>query len=227
MNAVTTYRGRLGVGPACEALGVARSSYYRRLGPKASPVKRPRPGRALTESEREGVLDLMNNEEFRDQPPRQIWATLLDRGAYLAHWRTMYRILTENNQVKERRNQIRHVVYEKPELLATGPNELWSWDITKLRGAQKWTWYSLYVIMDVFSRIWRFSIAYRGLDDREPRARGTRKRAHRNNVPAPGGRAEPAYDPRRPRLVDDVENTGSADGRPGNRKIAFEAARIE
>lgn len=152
MKAATTFSRGVGVRPACEALGVARSSYYRHLGPKATPVKRPRPARALTCAEREGVLETMNSEEFCDQPPRQIWATLLDRGAYLAHWRTMYRILTENNQVKERRNQIRHVVYEKPELLATGPNQLWSWDITKLRGPQKWTWYSLYVIMDVFSR---------------------------------------------------------------------------
>ena len=152
MNAVTTYRAQVGVRPVCEALAVARSSYYRHLQPKASLVKRLRPGRALTDSEQERVLETMNSEEFCDRAPRQIWATLLDRGAYLAHWRTMYRILSENNQVKERRRQIRHVVYEKPELLATGPNELWSWDITRLRGPQKWTYFYLYVIMDVFSR---------------------------------------------------------------------------
>ena len=85
-------------------------------------------------------------------PPRQIYATLLDEGRYVCHWRTMYRILMEHREVRERRNQLRHPPYKKPELLATGANQLWSWDITKLRGPQKWTSTYLYVIMDVYSR---------------------------------------------------------------------------
>ncbi len=152
MKAVTTFSTDVGVRPACALLGVSRSSYYRSLRPKAALTKRPRSGRALTETERESVLQIMNSEEFCDTTPRQIWATLLDRGTYMAHWRTMYRILEENGEVKERRNQLCHPLYETPELLATAPNELWSWDITRMRGPQKWLYYYLYVIMDVFSR---------------------------------------------------------------------------
>ncbi len=152
MEAVTTFSTEVGVAGACESLGVARSSYYRRLRPKAAPEKRQKSGRALSEAEREHVLQIMNSKEFCDTTPRQIWATLLDRGTYLAHWRTMYRILSDNGEVKERRNQLRHPHYETPELLATRPNELWSWDITRLRGPEKWSYYYLYVILDVFSR---------------------------------------------------------------------------
>jgi len=152
MEAARRFSTEVGVQPACTFLGVPRSSYYRRLRPKATPVKRSRPGRALGKTERDGVLQLMNSEEFCDTTPRQIWATLLDKGIYLAHWRTMYRILTENEETKERRNQLRHPRYKAPELLATKPNELWSWDITRMRGPEKWSYFYLYVIMDVFSR---------------------------------------------------------------------------
>ncbi len=82
------------------------------------------------------MLDLLNSERFCDLSPRQVYATLLDEGTYLGHWRTMYRVLAEHDEVRERRNQLRHPAYTKPELLARGPNELWSWDITKLRGPQ-------------------------------------------------------------------------------------------
>ncbi len=95
---------------------------------------------------------LLNSDRFCDASPRQVYATLLDEGRYVCHWRTMYRILGGHDEVRERRNQLRHPRYKKPELLARGPNELWSWDITKLRGPQKWTYYYLYVIMDVYSR---------------------------------------------------------------------------
>jgi putative transposase len=94
----------------------------------------------------------MNSPQFCDVAPRQIWATRLDSGIYDASWRTMYRILAQSGEVRERRNQLRHPEYEKPELLASRPNQLWSWDITKLRGPGKWAYYYLYVIMDVFSR---------------------------------------------------------------------------
>jgi putative transposase len=94
----------------------------------------------------------MHSERFMDQAPREIYATLLDEGRYLCSVRTMYRILEQESEVRERRNQLRHPVYEKPELLATAPNQVWSWDITKLLGPVKWTYYHLYVILDIFSR---------------------------------------------------------------------------
>jgi putative transposase len=96
-------------------------------------------------------LALLNGERFQDQAPREVYATLLDEEQYLCHWRTMYRVLAENDEVRERRNQLRHPVYAKPELLATGPCQVWSWDISKLRGPQKGHYYYLYVILDIFS----------------------------------------------------------------------------
>ena len=152
IEAVTIFSADVRVRPACELLGVARSTYYRAQRPKAAPKQRPRSGRALTEAERNDLIETMNSPEFCDLTPRQAWATLLDRGEYKGHWRTIYRLLAEIGEVRERRNQLRHPQYERPELLATRPNELWSWDITKLRGPQKWTCYYLYLIMDVFSR---------------------------------------------------------------------------
>ena len=113
---------------------------------------RPTPSRALNQEERVQVRDALNCVRFQDASPRQVWATLLDEGVYLCSWRTMYRILEEEGQVRERRDQLRHPSYSKPELLACSPNELWSWDITKLRGPAKWTYFYLYVILDVFSR---------------------------------------------------------------------------
>ena len=141
---------------ACRHLGVPRSSYYRSKRPKPEPARvkqrRSASARALSEPERSEVRLLLNSDRFCDASPRQIWARLLDEGCYVCHWRTMYRILSEHDQVRERRNQLRHPQYQKPELLATGPNQLWSWDITKLRGPVKWTYYHLYVMLDVFSR---------------------------------------------------------------------------
>ena len=111
-------------------------------GPRARPGT-PRAGQ---------VRDLLNSPRFQDSAPRQVYATLLDDGLYLCHWRTIYRILAAYDEVRERRHQLQHPAYSKPELLATAPNQLWSWDITKLRGPVKWTYYYLYVILDVFSR---------------------------------------------------------------------------
>lgn len=98
------------------------------------------------------MRDTLNGPRFQDQAPRQVYASLLDEGTYLCSWSTMYRILRTHDEVRERRNQLRHPTYAKPELLATAPRQLWSWDITKLKGAQPWTYYYLYLIMDVFSR---------------------------------------------------------------------------
>jgi putative transposase len=106
----------------------------------------------LSQAEKAVVRQELNSQRFWDSSPRQVYATLLDEGTYLCHWRTMYRILDEYTEVRERRNQLQHPAYTKPELLATGPNQLWSWDITKLKGPTKWTYYYLYVILDVFSR---------------------------------------------------------------------------
>jgi putative transposase len=102
--------------------------------------------------EREEVRDVLNSERFQDQSPRQVYAALLDEEEYLCHWRTMYRVLEEHDEVRERRNQLRHPTYARPELLATGPNQLWSWDITRMRGPVTWSYYYLYVMLDVFSR---------------------------------------------------------------------------
>jgi putative transposase len=143
---------RVGVAAACRALGVPRSSLYRARHPKPAAKPRPTPERALSQSEKAAIRQKLNSERFWDSSPRQVYATLLDEGTYLCHWRTMYRILNEHNEVSERRNQLEHPTYTKPELLATGPNQLWSWDITKLKGPAKWTYYYLYVILDVFSR---------------------------------------------------------------------------
>jgi putative transposase len=143
-----------GVAAACQALIVARSSLYR-ARPKAAAQPRPErlPSvRALQPAEKEAVRQELNSERFADQAPREVYATLIDEGQYLCSWRTMYRILDENREVQERRNQLRHPNYTKPELLATRPNQLWSWDITKLLGPTKWTYYYLYNILDVFSR---------------------------------------------------------------------------
>lgn len=141
----------VGVKAACQALRWPRSSYYRSLRPKPA-RKRAKPARALTLAEREKVRQVLNNEPFVDRAPREVYARLLDQGKYLCHWRTMYRILDTYQEVRERRDQLRHPSYQKPELLATRPKELWSWDITKLLGPRKWNYYYLYVILDVYSR---------------------------------------------------------------------------
>ena len=141
----------MGVAAACRAMNVSRATFYRRRHPpKISP--RPTPARALSPPQRQAVLEQLNNSRFADQAPRQVYSKLLDEGQYLCSVRTMYRILAENQSVRERRNQLTHPKYKKPELLATGPNEVWSWDITKLKGPEKWTYYYLYVIVDIYSR---------------------------------------------------------------------------
>lgn len=142
---------QIGVKSACEVLNVPRSRVYRQRQPQAEPV-RPIPVHALSFEERNQVRDMLNSERFMDQAPRQVYAALLDEGRYLCHWRTMYRILAAHGEVYERRLIRRHPTYKKPELLAEGPNEVWSWDITWLRGAQKLEKYPLYTVLDIFSR---------------------------------------------------------------------------
>jgi putative transposase len=152
MAAVEGARGTMGTAAACDALGVARATVYRRRAPARPPVPRPPPPRALAPVERQRVLETLDSERFLDQAPAQVHATLLDEGTYLCSPRTMYRVLEAAGEVKERRDQVRRPHYAAPELLATRPNQVWSWDITKLLGPAKWTYFYLYVILDIFSR---------------------------------------------------------------------------
>jgi putative transposase len=141
---------------ACAAPNVSRASIYRRRADLAQPLNthgaRPSPQRALSIAERCAVLGLLRAPRFADQAPAGVYASLLDEGVYLCSIRTMYRVLAANQEVRERRDQLRHPVYKKPELLAQAPNQVWSWDITKLMGPAKWTYFYLYVIIDIFSR---------------------------------------------------------------------------
>jgi transposase InsO family protein len=154
MNTTLTLSEHVGKVAACQALDVARASLYRFCQPASlmEAPQRPAPPRALGPAERQTVLAQLNSERFVDQAPAQVYATLLDEGQYLCSVRTMYRILDQHDQVRERRNQLSHPAYQKPELLATGPNQIWSGDITKLLGPAKWTYFYLYVILDIFSR---------------------------------------------------------------------------
>lgn len=161
MAAVRTLAASIGRAPACRVLGVARATWYRRQRPPTAvpdrssaglvPPARPQP-RALSAAERGAVLDMLHSQRFLDAAPAQVYATLLDEGVYLASERTMYRLLAHDGESRERREQLTHPAYQKPELLATGPNQVWSWDITKLLGPQKWTYFYLYVILDIYSR---------------------------------------------------------------------------
>ena len=142
---------------ACEALQVPRATFYRNLSagirPCENATERPEPPLALGSEEREKVIDVLHSEQFCDDAPHQIYAKLLDEGRYLCSIRTMYRILeAKHGGVKERRTHVQRPKYLKPELLATEPNQVWSWDITKLKGPVKWTYFYLYVILDIFSR---------------------------------------------------------------------------
>ena len=154
MRAVEELSTSAGTAPACWVLGVSRSVVYRRRKPRKAVMKSPRkkPRNALANQERQTVLDTLRSKRFMDKAPTEVYATLLDEASYLCSISTMYRILSEENEVRERRDQVRHPNYKKPELLATGPNQVWSWDITKLRGPIKWSYFHLYVILDIFSR---------------------------------------------------------------------------
>lgn len=143
----------MGVLRACDVLGVSRATLYRRRRPRLRAVRlKASSPRTLRAEEREAVLELLHSERFVDQAPAEVYARLLDQGRYLCSIRTMYRILEAAQEVRERRDQARHPPHPKPVLLARGPNQVWSWDITKLRGPVKWVVYHLYVLLDIFSR---------------------------------------------------------------------------
>jgi putative transposase len=146
----------VGVRAGCAAVGEAQARWYRRHrqsppSPKPERVPAPQP-RALSEVERKELRRVLNSEEFVDEAPATVYAKLLDQGIYLASVPTMYRVLRDHDEVHERRRQATHPPAKKPELLASEPNEVWSWDISKLLGPAKWTYYYLYVIIDIYSR---------------------------------------------------------------------------
>ena len=146
----------IGTRAACAAVGRARATYYRYHrqsppSPRPSRERRAQP-RALSAAERAEVLGVLHQERFVDQAPTSVYANLLDEGRYLCSVPTMYRLLRTADEVRERRRQATHPATVKPELVATGPNQVWSWDITKLLGPEKWTYFHLYVVIDIFSR---------------------------------------------------------------------------
>lgn len=145
---------QVGIKRACQLLGKPRSSHYRRLQPPPArpPASRPSPPNALTRVERDQVAALLHSDRFADKSPAQVWATLLDEGTYLCSESTMYRILRERGEVKERRRQATHPPRVRPELVAHAPNEVWTWDITKLHGPHRGVYYDLYVMIDIYSR---------------------------------------------------------------------------
>ena len=162
MAAVHELAPVLGTAAACAAVGLWRGAPARQraqarhgafVGPRRPRAPRPRPPLALDAAENQRVLDTLNSERFADMAPAAVHATLLDEGVYLGSVRTMYRVLGANGASRERRNQRVHPNYTKPELLAVQPNQVWSWDITKLKGPAKWTCFHLYVILDIFSRL--------------------------------------------------------------------------
>ena len=154
MAAIAEVAGEVEVATLCQVLGISRATAYRRRRPDPVGAKprRPRSARALGARERAQVLEVLNCERFVDSSPAAVWATLLDEGTYLASQRTFYRVLSEAAGTRERRHQLTHPSYVRPELLATRPNEVWSWDISKLMGPAKWSYFHLYVILDIFSR---------------------------------------------------------------------------
>lgn len=154
MSAVAQLVPAMATRRALRALGAAPATWYRRRAarPRAVARLRPAPPLALSAAEREQILATLNSPRFADATPYTAWARLLDEGTYLASVRTFYRVLAASGLVQERRAQLVHPAHVKPELVATAPNQVWSWDITRLRSAQKWQFFYLYVLLDIFSR---------------------------------------------------------------------------
>jgi putative transposase len=158
-TAIAELAPQLGVRGACDVVGAAQASYYRRHRTSEAPVRsvpiahrdRQQP-RALSHAERHAILEVLHGDRFVDVAPAEVWATLLDDGVYLGSISTFYRLLRHAGETRERRRQATHPATVKPELVAYQPNSVWSWDITKLRGPAKWTYYHLYVILDIYSR---------------------------------------------------------------------------
>lgn len=160
MDAVEQVAPELGVAEACRVIGVPRSSFYRHRRPprgqsciiERPPTRAPQRPNALSADERASILDACRAARFVDASPMQIYFTLLDEGTYLGSWRSYYRVLAGHGEIRERRDQLRHPNHPIPRLKATGPNEVWTWDVTKLLGPAKWNYYYLYVLLDLYSR---------------------------------------------------------------------------
>ncbi|MDQ3642335.1 MAG: IS3 family transposase [Actinomycetota bacterium] len=152
--AFTELAGLTSAKRACELLGKPRATHYRRQRPPAQrpPAPRPTPPNALSEAERQEILGVLRSQEYCDLAPAQVWARLLDDGIYLCSISTMYRLLAMAGESRERRRQRTHPAKKKPELIARRPNQVWSWDITKLQGPTRGLYYELFVIIDIFSR---------------------------------------------------------------------------
>ena len=155
--AIATLAPIVGTATACRMVGRPRSSWYRQHRCSPAPSRPPRPApapqpRALSVAERQQVMDVLHQERFWDVAPASVYAALLDEGVYLCSIATMYRLLRQQGETGDRRRHATHPARVKPELVATAPNQCWSWDITKLAGPAKWTWYYLYVILDIYSR---------------------------------------------------------------------------
>jgi putative transposase len=158
-EAIAAMAPRIGTRAACRAAGVPQASWYRRHRASPPPARRPpvphrdrAQPRALAPAERQAILDALHSPRFADLAPAEVWAILLDEGTYLGSQSTFCRLLRAAGETRERRRQAVHPAAVKPELLASGPNQCWSWDITKLHGPAKWTYYHLYVILDIYSR---------------------------------------------------------------------------
>ena len=214
----------VGVGRACQVLGVPRSSVYRHREIRQKteqdlPKKRPTPSRAMEKQERTQVLDVLNSDRFVDAAPRQVYAQLLDEGIYLCSWRSMYRILDAHEQVCERRDQLTHPAYKKPELLAQGPNQLWSWDISKLRGAGQ---------MDLLLPLCvdgHLQSICRRLDGGQAGGSNAGNRVDPAKLSIPGDRSRYTDPPFRSRRSDDGQKPGAFTGRPGRDQISCQTSR--
>jgi putative transposase len=153
MSAAAELMPQMGVRCALRALGASHATWYRRQRPAcARAQRRAAPPLALSSTERVAILDTLTSPRFADCTPYTAYARLLDEGTYLASVRTFYRLLGDQGLVRERRNQLTHPPHTKPELIATAPNQVWSWDITRLKGALRWQHFYLYVLLDIFSR---------------------------------------------------------------------------
>ena len=227
-EAIALLAPRIGTRAACAASGVPQATWYRRhrISP---PPQRPAPvphtervqPRALAPAERTAILDVLHSERFADLAPDEVWATLLDEGTYLGSVSTYYRVLREAGETRERRAQATHPAAVKPELVATGPNQVYSWDITKLHGPAKWTYYHLYVILDIFSRYavgWMVATCESAALAEKLIAATCAKQ---------GISRGPAEHPRRPRLLDDLQAGRAAARRPGRHPVPLPPARLQ
>ena len=215
--------GRRARRPACRrppGTGGTGSARRRRRQAPVPHAERVQP-RALAPAERQAILDALHSDRFADLAPAEVWATLLDEGTYLGSVSTYYRVLREAGESRERRAQATHPAAVKPELAADGPNQVYSWDITKLHGPAKWTYYHLYVILDIYSR---YAVGWM-VATRESAALAEKLIAA--TCDEAGHQPRAAEHPRRPRLLDDLQAGRAAARRPRRHPVPFPPARLQ